>query len=560
MRVADYIANFLVEKGVTDIFMLTGYGAMYMNDAIELSGISYFATRNEAVAPMMAGAYARLKGTIGVACVTAGPGATNALPGLAESFVDSAPILILSGQVEKKHTSYNSKLPLRTYGTAEINIIPIVKPLTKYAKFLDDPNDVRYVLEKAYSTAISGRPGPVWIDIPLDIQNSIIDEEVLKSYDSKTDGEKFNIESKDIEYTLDRLEKSTNPLIVAGQGIRQGNAIEEFELFVNKLKLPVLFSRLGQDIISHDNPYIFGQAGLKGSKYCKKIMNSSDLVISLGCRLAPQFTGLDFEAFENAEVIMVDIDQSEILKLGNRVKRGINTDVKLFLNEINSQISKKILPDRSEWLAKCDELKNNNPIIVSEQKKNPIDLYYFMKVLGDRSSKNNVLVTDAGSNYYVGGTVWSFENGQREICSGTNAAMGTTIPLAIGCAVAEPNFQILAVTGDGSLELNIQELKTISHYSYNIKLFVINNGGYLSMKKWQDDIFEGRRIDTSETTGAGTLNLKNIANAFDLEYTYIDDYENITQNLNQIMSNDKPMFVEVFTDNDQRIIEAFRDY
>tara|TARA_Y100000996_G_C22403093_1_gene593961 strand:- start:312 stop:863 length:552 start_codon:yes stop_codon:yes gene_type:complete len=183
-----------------------------------------------------------------------------------------------------------------------------------------------------------------------------------------------------------------------------------------------------------------------------------------------------------------------------------------------------------------------------------------MKVLGDRSSKNNVLVTDAGSNYYVGGTVWSFENGQREICSGTNAAMGTTIPLAIGCAVAEPDFQILAVTGDGSLELNIQELKTISHYSYNIKLFVINNGGYLSMKKWQDDVFEGRRIDTSETTGAGTLNLENIANAFDLEYTYIDDYENITQNLNQIMSNDKPMFVEVFTDNDQRIIEAFRDY
>ena len=155
-----------------------------------------------------------------------------------------------------------------------------------------------------------------------------------------------------------------------------------------------------------------------------------------------------------------------------------------------------------------------------------IKLYYFMKILGELSHETNVLVTDAGSNYYVGGTVWNFEKGQREICSGTNAAMGTTIPLAIGCAVAEPNFQILAVTGDGSLELNIQELKTISHYSYNIKLFVINNGGYVSMKKWQDDVFDGRRIDTSESTGAGTLNLKKIADAFDLDYIKIDDYKN----------------------------------
>ena len=174
MRVADFVANFLVDKGIKDIFMLTGYGSMYINDAIEISGINYYATRNEAVAPMMAEAYARLKGELGVACVTAGPGATNALPGLAEAFVDSAPIMIISGQVEKEHTTYYSKLPLRTYGTAEINIIPIVKPLTKYAKFLDNPDDVQYVLEKAYHLAMNGRPGPVWIDIPLDVQNSII--------------------------------------------------------------------------------------------------------------------------------------------------------------------------------------------------------------------------------------------------------------------------------------------------------------------------------------------------------------------------------------------------
>ena len=217
-------------------------------------------------------------------------------------------------------------------------------------------------------------------------------------------------------------------------------------------------------------------------------------------------------------------------------------------------------PTWDNWINYCDDLKRENPIVVESQEKNPIDLYYFMKILGELSHKRNVLVTDAGSNYYIGGTVWNFEKGQREICSGTNAAMGTTIPLAIGCAVAEPNFQILAVTGDGSLELNIQELKTISHYSYNIKLFVINNGGYVSMKKWQDDVFDGRRIDTSESTGAGTLNLKKIADAFDLDYIKIDDYKKINDQLIELMSNPNPVFVEVVTDNQQSIVEAFRDY
>ena len=434
MRVADFVANFLVDKGIKDIFMLTGYGSMYINDAIEISGINYYATRNEAVAPMMAEAYARLKGELGVACVTAGPGATNALPGLAEAFVDSAPIMIISGQVEKEHTTYYSKLPLRTYGTAEINIIPIVKPLTKYAKFLDNPDDVQYVLEKAYHLAMNGRPGPVWIDIPLDVQNSIIQTNKLKSYKpAKND---LGVKSKDLDYVLKKLKNAKKPLLVAGHGVRQGNAVNQLKTLLNKSKIPLIFSRLGQDLLPHNHPYVYGQAGLKGSKYCKKIMNSSDLVISLGCRLAPQFAGLNFEAFNNAEIIMVDIDKSEIEKLGDSIDFSINCDVKLFLDEINNKLPDNDFPSWDSWRNYCDNLKKNNPIVLENQKKNPMDLYYFMQVLGDISHQKNVLVTDAGSNYYVGGTVWGFEKGLREICSGTNAAMGTTIPLAIGCAVA----------------------------------------------------------------------------------------------------------------------------
>ena len=293
------------------------------------------------------------KKKLGVVCVTAGPGATNALPGLAEAFVASAPIMIISGQVETEHTTYNSKLPLRTYGTAEINIIPIVKPLTKYAKFLDNPNDVQYVLEKAYHAAISGRPGPVWIDVPMDIQYSIIDINKLRSY--KPPDNKLTIQSNDLDFILKKINSAKKPLIVAGQGIRQGKAEDQFKEFLNNFKIPVLFSRLGQDLLPHNHSYVYGQAGLKGSKYCKKIMNSSDLVLSLGCRLAPQFVGLNFEAFDKAEIIMVDIDKAEIDKLGDSVDYSINSDVKLFLEEINNKSSDINFPSWDNWINYCDD-------------------------------------------------------------------------------------------------------------------------------------------------------------------------------------------------------------
>jgi len=214
----------------------------------------------------------------------------------------------------------------------------------------------------------------------------------------------------------------------------------------------------------------------------------------------------------------------------------------------------------NKWSAECKNLKMSNPMINNSYKRNPIDLYYFMNKIGEVSNKKNILVTDAGSNYYIGGQVWKFKKGQKELTSGSNAAMGLTIPLSIGAAVSSPNYQILAVTGDGSLELNIQELKTISQYKLNIKLFVINNGGYVSMHNWQDTFFEGRRVDTSKDTGEGTLNLRNIAEAFELDYYKIDNYKSIGKDLKKIMQNDKPLFVEVLTDNKQKIYDSFKDY
>ncbi len=560
MRVVDFIAKYLKKNNIKDIFMLTGYGAMYLNDAIKLSGIKYYATRNEATAPIMAESYARVKNSVGLACVTAGPGATNTLPGLAEAFVDSAPIIVLSGQVDYKQTTYSTKSKkIRTFGTAEINIIPIVKPLTKYAEIVKRPEDIKYIMEKAFYLAKNGRAGPVWIDIPLNIQKSLINEKNLKSFKPpKKKSTKVKI-NKDILKILKLLTKSKKPLIIVGNGVKQSNTVNILRKIIKKLKIPVLLSRFVIDIFPHKTKYIYGLGGVKGSRYCKKIMENSDLILSLGCRLAPQFVGYDFKTFDKAKVLSIDIEKDELRKKGQKIDFPMNYDLTEFMPELYKKILKNPKTNYGRWNKYCENLKNLNPIVKKINQKNPIDLYYFMQKLGLISKKNDVLITDAGSNYYIGGQVWEFQKGQKEISSVTNAAMGLSIPLAIGAAVASPKQQILAVTGDGSLELNIQELKTIAHYKFNIKLFVINNGGYVSMHNWQDTLFKGRRLDTPTDTGDGTLNLKNIAKAFDMEHYLISKHELIDKSLKKILKSKKPLFVEVVTDNKQKIFDALKD-
>ena len=555
--VADYISSFLKSK-TNEVFMLTGYGAMYLNDAIKKNGIKYYATRNEATAPIMAAAYSRASGKLGVACVTAGPGSTNAVPGLSEAYVDSSPVLILSGQVDLKHTTIKTKLKkIRTFGTAEINIEPIVKPLTKYAKTIFDPNEIKYHLEKAYHECISGRPGPVWLDIPLDVQSAKINLKKMKGYSVKKE-KKYNF-NRLIQKIQKYLSKSKKPIIVCGQGVKTSKTFKLlYQKFSKKLRIPIFFTRAANDLCSHKNELILGLAGIKGSKYCKNIMTQSDLVLNFGSRLAPQFVGHSFEAFKRAKIVSVDIEKDELFKKGCPIDLKICANLKFFIPELTKYFKNEKKLIFSEWSKYCEN-KNLEKINNIDKKCNPIDLYYFMNKLGQSSKKGSILVTDAGSNYYIGGQVWKFEKGQTEITSISNAAMGLSIPLAIGSSVGSKNKQILAVTGDGSLELNIQELTTISHYNLNIKLFVINNGGYVSMHNWTDKFFEGRRVDNKKDTGEGTLNLKNIAKAFDLKYYKISSYKSIDKDLKNICKTNSPIFVEVVTDNKQIIFDSFKD-
>lgn len=559
MRVADYIARFIADQGVTDVFVLTGNGAMYLNDGlVQEPRLKYFCARNEAAAPMMAEAYGRMTGKVGVVCVTSGPGSTNAIPGLAEAYVDSAPVLILSGQVPSHQTSRQSGVKgLRTFGNAEIDIVSVVQSITKYAQMITDPKTIRYHMERAFYEATSGRPGPVWLDVPMDVQAADVDPSVLEGFIPPEKPYSSDIDAA-VEKTAQLLLAAKRPMLVCGHGIRQGGAIAEFKELIDLLNAPLVSSRLGQDIIPHSHLCHMGYAGIKATKYCAKIMNQADVVLSLGCRLAIPFVGVQQDAFtKDAKIIMVDVDEAELKKPGVPLCVAVHGDVKEFIPKLVARLNKK-LPDWSSWLKECQDLKERNPMLSPSQKKDPIDLYYFMSRIDALSTERHILTTDAGSNYYVGGQTYTFQKGQREITSGAFAAMGLSIPLAIGCAVSKPESQVLAVTGDGSLELNIQELKTISYYKMNIKLFVINNGGYLSMRRWQDDFFEGRRIGSDDNTGAETLNLKNVATAFDLKYDCIESHAQIDDKLKEYMKSDGPLFVEVVCDSRQKIIESMK--
>jgi acetolactate synthase-1/2/3 large subunit len=551
--ISQIIAEELKKNGVNDIFMLTGYGAMYLNDAIERAKINYYGARNEAAAPMMAEAYAKYKNSIGAVCVTAGPGATNALPGLAEAYVDSAPIIIISGQVEKKFSADTYKKTFfRTLGTAEFSITRILKNITKYCVTIRDPYRSLYEIQKALYLCRSGRPGPVWIEVPLDVQSyKIKNIKKLKSFTPKLTVKKGN--DKKIKSLIKLLFNSRKPIFIIGNGIKQSNTQNEFIKLSKKLSIPFVTSRFANDLYPYDLKENMGLSGIKGTLFSKQILDESDLIISLGCRLAPTLVHGNPENFgKDAKLVSINNDSNELNNPLYKFKLSINSDLNNFFKSFNKLISKNKLIKNSKWLNHCNFIKKNNEIKNIKSKSNPIDLYRFMYDLCEYSKPRSVLITDAGSNYYIGGQAWKFRKKQVEISSVANAAMGLSIPLSIGAAIASKK-QVLSVTGDGSIELNIQELKTISHYKLNIKTFVINNGGYVSMKKWQDNFFEGNRLDTEETTGVGTLNFKNIAKAFNLKYFLIKKTYEIKKKLMQIQKDNQPCLVEVVTDPNQKI-------
>lgn len=547
MRVAEYIAEFVYEKGVKNIFMLSGNGSIYLDDAFAFHpGMKYITARHEATAAVMAEASAKLTNHVGVVVTTTGPGGANAFSGVVEAWVDSVPLLVISGQVKRHQMASN----LRSFGVQGFNITESVKNITKYAAVVTDPAQIRYHLEKAFYFAKEGRPGPVWLDIPWDVQASNIEKEALSGFVQPSSAVVPHGWQADADDALSIISQSERPLIIVGQGVRSANAIADFRLLIEQIGAPVVSSRLGQDILPDLHPLYFNLAGIRGHRHTGLILRECDVVLSLGSSMSHAFIGESGEAFaRETKIIMVDLDRAEVEKPCLNVYLPILHDVREVMQYMTDRMRTLQMHDYKEWVETCRNFKNCYPMIHEKDRTDPINSYCFLECLEKASDAHHIFVSDAGSSYYIAGQILRFDKGQREITSGAFASMGMTLPLSIGAAVTDRDSQVLAITGDGSIELNIQELSTIAQYALDIKIFVINNGGYASIRNTQDNVCDGRYTDQQPI-----LNFEKIADAFQLPFFRLDQYETLDYLIPQILHQKGPALIEVICDSHQQMI------
>ena len=526
MIVSNYIFVFLVSICIIDAFGITGWGSMTLDDACHRK-MKFWCCRNEATAPMMAEGYARSTGKPCAVVLTAGPGSSNSVPGLSEAFVDGAPIFIVSGQVPTKHFSSH-----RSFGTAGIDIISIVQPLTKFCVTVHEPELIKFYLEKAYWFMLEGHPGPVWLDIPFNVQQAEVPNEMDSFQPPKLEKSSQSI---DYESIISLFNKAKSPLLLVGHGVRISKAEKEVCQLIQSLQLPFVVTRFMNDFLPFSHKLNMGLVGIKGKKYNKALMQSADTILVLGSSLPPTVIGENGEFINpKAKIIRVDISDDQRLDI------FIKSDIKEFIKGLPQN---QIKPAPEIWIDYCQQLKREHAeFVTDDMKKNPMDLYRFMKTLDGHLNQDMIVTTEAGGNYYSSGQVFEFNQGAKELTSVSFAAMGVSLPLAIGASVGNPSKSVVAIVGDGGLELNIQELKTISFEHLNIKIFVLENNGYTSMVKWQQEYFEGRLI---EKPGQNSLDLEQIAKAFNLSYCNLNNHKTLDQDLINILSKKGPLFIEV---------------
>ena len=558
MRVADYIAHYIYKLGIQDVFMVSGGGMMFLSDGIAMHPkLRAICNHHEQAAAMAAVSYAKYNGNLGVAYLTTGCGGTNAITGVLNGWQDNTPCLFISGQSKRKETVQNSGLALRQFGVQEADIISIVKSITKYAIMVNDPQEIAYHLDKAVYLAKAGRPGPVWLDIPMDVQSAVIDEKQLSrfspSHEEKT--YKENPTPEEMEKVKDALQKAKRPVILAGQGIRLSHAIPEFRNFIEKNKIPVVVSRLGFDLLPTDHPLFIGCIGNKGTRAGNFAVQNADLVIAIGSRLSVSTTGHEYSTFaREAKIIVVDIDPVEHKKNTIRIDLFINADAKKFLQKISSVKTSEI----EKWTNHCQELKYKYPTCLPEyaKEKTKINLYYFVHKLSEKLKEDSVVVGDAGSAVYVPPQCLQLKDGQRYITSGGQAEMGYTIPACIGISIAKGGGEVIGITGDGSFQLNIQELQTIVHNNLPLKIFVWNNDGYLSIRATQSKFFEKRYIGTDSTSGLSFPELKKIAWAYGIKYFKAASSKKLPEVIEKVMAYPNAVICEVMCIRDQEIIPS----
>lgn len=545
IKVSDYVMKFLKDKQVKEIFMLPGGGAMHLVDSLGTSGIDYIAFQHEQGAAIAAESYGQHTNTPGCVLVTSGPGATNAITGVTAGWIDSTPMFIISGQSKRADLVGDKRV--RQIGSQEVQIIDMVKPITKYAVQIMEPTKIRYHLERAWHECISGRPGPVWLSIPLDVQGAKVEEEELPGYEA--DFNKFPNVTSAANETVKLLTLAKKPLFIAGNGIKLSDAVPEFYALLDNVKAPVITTWKTIDMFGEDYPLYVGHPGIMGDRAANKIIQEADLLISIGSRLDTSITAFDESRFGlNAKKVIIDIDPNELNRMMMNKDVALACDAKAFIQSLLNVLTKQVLPDYLEWISRCKALREKHPTVTEAHRNtgNYVSAYYFIDELCKLLREDDVIVPESsGAAGEITYQAFKIKYGQKMKNAAGLGSMGFGLPYAIGACVANGKRRCILINGDGAFQLNIQELETLHRLKLPVKIFIWNNNGYASIRSMQNGNFEGRYVACGSDSGYTVPDISRIAQAYGFETCIMRNNEEMIKMLPEIMLDNKPILCEV---------------
>lgn len=553
IKISDYIMQFLAKKGVTEIFMLPGGGAMHMVDSLGASEIHYTCFQHEQGAAIAAEAYGQHTNNPGVVLVTSGPGATNAITGVTAGWIDSTPMFILSGQA--KRSDLIGDTGVRQIGSQEVQIIDMVKPITKYAVQIMRPEEVRYHLKKAWYESTTKRPGPVWLSIPLDVQGAVIDMDTMMDFSAEEmnhgvqDCETAEL-SDAIRKTAELIGQSKKPLFLAGNGIKISNSTKQFRKLVKKTGIPVQTTWKAIDMFGEEEEQYFGHPGIMGDRGANLLLQNADLLISIGSRIDTSITAFNEENFaKNAKKILVDIDSHELERMQfKQVEMKLPYDAGLFIETLSEEIDRLSLPDFKNWVQYGKQLRERYPVVQQQHRDvtEAVSAYYFIEKLCQRLTGEDIIVPESsGGAGEITYQAFQIKYGQKMKNAAGLGSMGFGLPYAIGASIANHNKRTILINGDGAFQLNIQELETLRRLNLPVKIFIWNNHGYASIRSMQKNNFNGRLVASNKESGFTTPNILKVAEAYGFRTYRIENTSNVEKGLQEILQDDQSCVCEI---------------
>ncbi len=560
VRVADYIADACAKYGIRYAFSVVGGGAMNLNDAFgHHKNITVIYPQHEQSCAIAAEGFSRVNNEIAAVVVTTGPGGINAMNGVVGAYVDSVPMIVISGQVRRDSFSVTTGLPLRAMGDQEFNVVPAAKTMTKYAECIMKLEDVRYITEKALYLANHGRKGPTWIDVPGDIQSAMIDPDILRGYNPDEDKVELGVTNEQLETIYNKIQSAKRPVIYAGSAIRLSGSYDIYKKLIEKLGIPVVTAWNSTDIIENDHKLYAGRAGNFGDRFGNFAVQNSDLILSLGCRLSIRQTGFNYASWaREAYVIDVDIDEAELKKPTIHVEYPVHDDVHDFIEKFISYLNDKKIKSFDDWIDQCHSWMKKYPIVNDKQRKQKglANAYAVTEILSSKVKDGTICLSGNGTACVVGGQVFITKKGTRFIENSGMASMGWDLPAAIGASFALNKKQdVLLITGDGSIQMNLQELQTIVHHKLPIKIFIFNNNGYHSIRQSQTNFYKGRPMCG---VGPDSLNdlsfpdMKKIAKAYGIPFYRFKSNSSFKKFMDEKYNVIEPLsMIEVMVDTKQ---------